>query len=531
VSPQKENIIATRVAVKLTILLACLLSLVLLAFTSALINMWERFSVRSAISETERFSDTLKRSAEYSMMHAQGEAVREMIDAVGQQKDVEWVRVFNKEGRIIYSTQKAEIGAVLDKNAEACYRCHAAEAPLEKLAGPDRSRILASQQDGHRVLATVEPIHNAPACSTAACHAHPESQRVLGVLDVAMSLARTDEVARGYTYTIAAAGIGMICLVCLLVALFLHGYIGRPVRRLMTGTQKIANGDFGYRIPLHGQDEISHLADSFNRMSESLGKAYGEMQGLAETLETRVQQKTEELKSAQLQVVRAEKLASLGRMAAGVAHELNNPLTGVLTFAHLLARKMPPGSQDRADLEVIISETNRCSKIIKDLLQFARETQADRKPGDLNVIIKQTISILQPQALFHNIRVQMELDEHLPQITVDSAQLKQVLLNILFNAAEAMPEGGDLAITTRAESPENVTITVADTGCGISPDDLGKVFDPFFTTKDPGKGTGLGLSVSLKLIENHGGTIEVTSALGKGSTFRVVLPVSMPVKG
>ena len=519
-----ENPTPGRLALKLTILLACLLSLILVAFTFTVISLWTRSAVASAVSETERFTDTLSRSGQYSMLHAQREALHEIINAVGKQQDIEWVRVFNKEGKIMYSTNKGEIGSVLDKNAEACYRCHQAEAPLVKLNGPDRSRIL-NAKDGHRILATIEPLYNEPTCSTAACHAHPESQRVLGVLDVAMSLAPTDRLIRERALILAAFGLGTIALVCLLVAFTLHRYVGRPVRRLLTGTQKIASGEFAHRIPVTGNDEIAELARSFNRMSESLGKAYAELQALASTLEQRVAQKTQELQTAQRQVIRAEKLASLGRMAAGVAHELNNPLTGVLTFAHLVARKVPSDSQEMADLRVIIGETNRCARIIRDLLQFARETEPHQKPEDLNEIIRQTLLILQPQALFHDIRVQMRLADNLPAVVVDAGQIRQVLMNILLNAAEAMPEEGELIIMTAAEPEGKVALSITDNGCGISRENLGKIFDPFFTTKDPGKGTGLGLAVSLKLIESHGGTIEAASEVGKGSTFRVVLPL------
>ncbi|MBI2931273.1 MAG: HAMP domain-containing protein [Planctomycetes bacterium] len=513
----------SRLGVKLTLSLACALSAILAAFSYGVITLWERSHIDAAVSETERFSDTIKRSAQYSMLHAQTTAVHEIINAVGKQKDVEWVRLFNKEGRITYSTIGAEIDTVLDKRTEACYRCHTAQEPLQKLASSDRSRILESR-DGHRVLATIDPIYNAPACSSASCHIHPETQQVLGVLDVAVSLATTDAIIRRRTYTIAGFGFGGIVVVCFLVALFLHNAVTTPVRRLLMATRKISGGDFDTVIPTRGNDEIAHLAASFNGMTQSLRLADTRLHDLNASLERRVDEKTRELKTAQMQIVRAEKLASVGRMAAGVAHELNNPLTGVLTFAHLLARKMPKESQDFADLQVIINETNRCSKIIKDLLQFSREAQSDRKPERINNVIRQTLPLLEHQAEFQNIQIRLELDEALPPIVIDAAQIKQVLMNIIQNAAQAMPNGGALTIATSARAG-SVAVRISDTGCGIPPENLEKIFDPFFTTKDPGKGTGLGLAVSLRLAENHGGTIDVASEVGKGSTFTIVLPL------
>jgi two-component system, NtrC family, sensor kinase len=518
----------SRLALKVTVLLACLLSLVLLTFTFLVIHIWTRSCVDLATSETERLTDTLNRSCRYSMLHAQRESMHATINAIGKQKDIEWVRIFNKEGKISYSTAPEEVDTVLDKKAEACYLCHQAEAPLVKLSGTDRTRIFTSK-NGNRVLATIEPIYNEPSCSTAECHAHPASQSVLGVLDVALSLEPTDRVIRERAVQFAIFGFAAIAAVCLLVAFSLHRFVGTPVRRLVAGTQKIASGQFNYLIPVSGNDEIAELARSFNEMTASLDKAYTELRALTNTLEQRVEQKTQELKSAQMQIVRAEKLASLGRMAAGVAHELNSPLTGVLTFAHLVAKKVPKDSQEAADLQVIITETNRCARIIKDLLQFARETQVDRREEDLNNIVRHTMSILQPQAQFHNVNVHLSLDENLPKVIVDAAQIKQVLMNIVLNAVEAMGQTGDLDIRTGREERRAV-LTIKDTGCGISQENLGRIFDPFFTTKDPGKGTGLGLAVSLKLIENHGGTIEVTSEVGKGATFRVVLPIQGPGK-
>lgn len=518
---------SARLALRATVLLACLLSLVLVIFTFLIIHLWMRSCVTLSISETERLTDTLNRSCRYSMMHAQRESMHEIINAVGRQKDIEWVRIFNKEGQISYSTHPDEIGTVLDKKAEACYLCHQAEAPLVKLTGKERSRIFRSS-NGHRLLATIEPIYNDPSCSVAACHAHPQSQRVLGVLDVALSLEPTDAVIRERTLQIAFFGVMVIVVVCLLVAFSLHRFVGVPVQRLVAGTRKIAGGHFTDRIAVTGNDEMAELAQSFNEMSSSLEKAYGDLRAFANTLEQRVDEKSRELQTAQLQIIRAEKLASLGRMAAGVAHELNSPLTGVLTFAHLVARKVPQESQEAADLQVIITETNRCARIIKDLLQFARETQVDRREEDLNGLIRHTLGILQPQAQFHNVKVLYALSEELPKVIMDAAQIKQVLMNIVLNAVEAMNQEGDLEIRTERAPNDNVVMTVKDSGCGISQENLGRIFDPFFTTKEPGKGTGLGLAVSLKLIENHGGTIDVTSEPGKGSTFRVLLPIRGP---
>ncbi|MFN7973037.1 MAG: ATP-binding protein [Acidobacteriota bacterium] len=354
---------------------------------------------------------------------------------------------------------------------------------------------------------------------------------MLGVLDVAVSLEPTDRMIRSRGRGIKALGAAAVVSVSGLAALLLQVYVGQPVRRLVDATRLVADGQLDHVIEVDGQDEIARLAASFNRMTLSLQKTSREVSELNASLEARVLVKTTELHAAQLQVARAERLAAIGRMAAGIAHEINNPLTGVLTFSHLLLRAAPEGSRQRADLETIIRETNRCAGIIRDLLKFSRETPAKKGPCDVNTIARQALQLVQHQSELHNVRVVWQLAETVPRIVADASQIEQVFLNIIVNAVQAMPGGGDLTITSglregtsKGQGPA-VYVTIADTGCGISPENVGKVFDPFFTTKDPGQGTGLGLSVSHELVESQGGSIEVDSVVGSGTQFTVVLPV------
>lgn len=509
--------------IRLSVILGAVLIVIFGVYSVSAILIWEHFLVEHAITDSERFCDTLKRSTQNAMMKAHSAEINEIIATVGAQKDVRWVRIFNKDGKVMYSTKATEVGTTIDKKSEACYRCHATTEPLNRLTSLDRSRILES---GERILATIEPIYNEPSCFNASCHYHAESQQVLGVLDVAISLTPMDTAISTRTRGLWVIGISSILAMSALLWFFIRRYVGKPVRQLVLGTEKIAGGDMSYRIPVIGTDEFAGLAASFNTMTESLGNAHGELQRWAETLETRVEEKTLQLRDAQRQIVRAEKLASLGRLAAGVAHELNNPLTGIVTFAHFLRDKTPADSQERSDAETIINEANRCAKIIKELLDFARETRTERRAANINAILAETLSLVRHQSIFHNINMEFTPDKDLPGAVVDASQMKQVFMNIIINAAESMPTGGDLKIATSLENSHMVRISISDTGSGISSDNLGKIFDPFFTTKEPGKGTGLGLAVSLKLVENHGGTISVESVVGKGSIFHIFIPLN-----
>jgi len=219
----------------------------------------------------------------------------------------------------------------------------------------------------------------------------------------------------------------------------------------------------------------------------------------------------------------SEKLAAVGRLAAGVAHEINNPLTTVLTFSHLIRENEGLGDQDRQDLDLVIRETTRASEIVRGLLDFARERPAVKEALDVNDVVRRTTALLGGQKAFQGIRVQEHLQEDLPAVDGDLNRLQQVLLNLSLNACEAMPQGGTLTISTSAR-PGSVLLTVADTGCGIRAEHLDRIFEPFFSTKPVGKGTGLGLSVSYGIVQRHGGTLEVESEVGHGTTFTITLP-------
>jgi two-component system NtrC family sensor kinase len=243
-----------------------------------------------------------------------------------------------------------------------------------------------------------------------------------------------------------------------------------------------------------------------------------------------------ELHIAQAETVRSEKLASVGLLTAGIAHELNNPLTGVLTFSHLVRKQMPDGSPEAEDLDLVIHETKRCAAIIRRLLDFAREKTPEKNFSDLNRLIEETTHLIEQPAHVDDIEIIMELDQHLPAVWIDEDLIKQVIMNVLVNAQHAIEGEGTITIRTRvcdeykrSEQDDGavpmVEISVIDTGCGIPEDDLQLIFDPFFTTKGVGKGTGLGLSVSHGTVAAHGGEIEVESTVGAGTVIRIYLPI------
>jgi two-component system NtrC family sensor kinase len=262
-------------------------------------------------------------------------------------------------------------------------------------------------------------------------------------------------------------------------------------------------------------------------MTKDLRHAQADLKNWAANLEVEVAKKTHDLELAQAQIVRSEKLSSLGLLSAGVAHELNSPLMGILTFAQLVKEKMPHDSSERDDLQVIIAQTERCATIIRQLLEFSRENTPEMKSRDVNPLLERCINLVERQAAFHDIEIVRDFAPGPLYVLMDAGQMQQVFLNLLVNAGEAMPSGGRVTIKTRIGDDE-VRMVVSDTGTGIPPEDIPKIFDPFFTSKEVGKGTGLGLAVSYGIIERHGGTIDVESTLERGTSFTITLSACGP---
>ncbi len=349
---------------------------------------------------------------------------------------------------------------------------------------------------------------------------------IWGVLFTYLFIANNPHVK---TAEVLLYGVSFVVVISTALGIILYSFVTKPIGKLVEAMGKLAAGDMDYRIGLKNKDEIGILANSFNSMSGEL-KIYKEkMENWTKELESEVQKKTAEIIRAQEQLINAEKLASLGRMVAGVVHEMNNPLTGIITFAHMMLKRIPKDrKEDIEDLNVIINQAERCSKIVSGLLGFARKAAPEKKPTAINSLIEKTLLIIKNQMKFHNITFDLHLDNKIPEITIDPNQIQQVFLNLLINASDAMEGKGKITITSSMVNEDGidyVEIAFHDTGPGLPPEIKGRIFEPFFTTKPAGKGTGLGLSVSYGIIKKHHGQISVSSQPGQGASFYIRLPV------
>ena len=491
--------------------------------------------LQQAVSHNAQLSEVLIKSTRFAMHENKPAEINQIIADVGAHEDIEKVRILSKDGEVIHSSIPEEIGDMVDMEAEACLGCHLDERSLAESPMIGRPRFFTGD-DGVRKLGSTAVIRNEPSCSSAGCHQTQDVEAVLGVLDIVYPLDEIQQALRANTYRIIGLSLGFIILAGVLVSWLINRMIYLPLRDLHDGATTLAAGDLDKTIPVRHRDEFGKLAESFNSMTQALRTSRVDLENWGRTLEQKVEEATLKLQIAHAETARSERLASVGLLAAGIAHELNNPLTGVLTFAHLVRQNLPDDSRDAEDLDLVIKETKRCAGIIRRLLDFSREKTPEKAYHDLNKLIEDTVQLIEQPAQLEDITIVTELDEKMPPVWLDEDLIKQVIMNMLVNARHAIEGEGTITIKTRSceagTCPDSVTTTgcmaeiaISDTGCGIPEEDLEKIFDPFFTTKDVGKGTGLGLSVSHGTVESHRGAIEVESEVGKGTEFRIYLAI------
>ncbi len=508
---------------KLTIHTSLILLVFMFIFAYINIETLRTLLLEAAISDADKLSETIIKTTHYQMLEDDRKRAYEMMQEVGTLRGIEHIRMINKSGYIAFSTEKEEIGEFLDKKAEGCNMCHAAEEPKVHASTMNRSRIFFDRR-GKQVVGMAKAIYNEKSCYNASCHFHPEQNRVLGVLDIIVSLDEMRTLIGSYRNKSVLLTIFLLLTVCIAITLFTHRLVNLPVKKLLMQTTRIAQGDLDTSIQPASKDELGELSLAFNSMTQSLKTARSELEDWGKSLEAKVAKRTQEIKQLQNQLVRTEKMAAMGNLVAGIAHEINNPLTGILMFAALTANSPKLDPLLKKDMDTIITETKRCANIVKGLLDFSRESIPQKKPSSINDTIEASLSLISNQSSFHNINITKDYDSDIPQLFMDKDQMEQVFVNMLLNASHAMQEGGNLHIRTYRENDTYACIGITDTGCGISEENLERIFDPFFTTKSD-KGTGLGLSVCYGIIERHGGRIDVESKVGVGTTFTIRLPL------
>ena len=427
--------IRRKIGLKLTLAVGLTVLLTIGIFAYVNIHSYSRSLLVEVERHASQISQTVTSSTEYDMLLNEPARIHETIKRLGSQQSIERIRIMNKAGQVIYSSDTEEIGKTIDKSAESCVRCHFSNPPLKSLGMKERTRVFRRPNDHSRTLGIITPIYNQASCWTAACHAHPQSKTVLGVFDVVMPLAAVDSDLRRGRMEIVIFAFGAVLSLCTLIGIFVRRWVDVPVKQLLTATQHVADGDLSYRIDEQREDELGMLARSFNHM-------------------------TRKLSEARMQLFQSDKMASLGRLAAGVAHEINNPLTGVLTYSSLLLKQTAGQPEIHEDLKVVVRETIRCRDIVKSLLDFARQSVPKKSAADVNEIVQRSISVVERQLSLNHVVLETHLDPDLPRTTIDANQIEQVLVNLLVNAADAIgPEGGTITVSSAALSLSPVGVT------------------------------------------------------------------------
>jgi len=525
---RRYNSLAFRLTGTLLVALA-----LLLAVTAVVqIGLQGRFARGCSQINGIGMSETIYGALHTGMLANDREGLHAAVRQISERAPTVRVRIFNKEGLIVFSSNEGEVGERLDPDAEACYKCHASGKPIERLPPGERTRSF--RVGGQPALGVIKPIENEPACSQAECHAHSPERRLLGVLDVTLVLAPAQTAQRQTELLMAGTAAAALLLVVGAVLVVLRRAVHRPLRNLITTLDALGSGDYTARYENPDIAEFSRVGNALNRTATRLERANAELIGWAQTLERRVDEKTAELRQAQEQMVRVERMASLGKLAAVVAHEINNPLASVVTYSKLLLRRFraaPREDEEWRDtartLEAIAEESGRCGEIVSNLLLFARRTGSRFEPVDVAEIARKTTFLIKHKMDLAQVSLELALEDDLPPVMGDPSQIEQALLALCINAIEAMPQGGRLVVAARRADPGRVLLEVEDNGAGIDPDVVPHIFEPFYTTKEESdsKGLGLGLAVVYGIVQRHNAAIEVDSRPGDGTRMTILLPV------
>ncbi len=430
--------IQNKLSVKLIVSISLILIVILALHTYISVSGLTRYLTNSSFQNAYNLSDVIKKSIRYSMLLDRRGDVHQIIKTIGTEKGVKGIRIYNKLGVIIFSTDSTEINKQVDLNSEACIVCHQQSIPLKSLTNLNKMRIYKDQENT-KVLGVIKPIYNEKDCYTAECHAHSPKVEMLGVLDVMISLQGLDEIISANTKATITNSILITLVIAFFCGLFITVLVNKPIRKLLKGIDELGKGNLSYKIPIKSKGELGVVATRFNEMSGKLEAAYKEIEDWSENLNRKVQQKSEELKKIYEQVIQIEKLASLGKLSATVAHELNNPLEGILTYSKLINKKLKENQKDGEYnklieyLELISEESSRCGKIVKDLLLFSHKGDNEYQQWNIISVIDKCVKLINHHLEIHHITLTREYESDDVIAFINPQKIQQALMSMLIN--------------------------------------------------------------------------------------------------
>lgn len=475
----------------------------------------------------------------HSMLENDRSALQNTLDIINTLPGIDEVNMYNSNDSLVFSSFGN--GSEDGHSNPNCISCHTSIQSMFSGAGNSykiidaNSDCLMNQNDnGSRHLLIRSPILNEKSCYTSSCHAHQESDRLLGSLVIKLPLKEQDEAIQKSSAEFFILAIMATILLVSFLLIFTQKKIKNPLNALLKVSIAVANGDKNTRVEISPNqlDDMRMVSQSFNDMLDNLHTANEELENWSQQLEYKVQKKTEELGAAQSELLHVEKLASLGKLSSSVAHEINNPLSGILVYTKLLQKQLgnPEITEGKREmmlkhLRLIESETKRCGDIVKGLLDFSRKDQEDFEPHHLNEILADTFGLMTHSIRIKNISFLTDLKADTDLIFCSPNQIKQACVALIVNASEAVVENGEIVIRSFNHDADTVTFEISDNGVGIAEEDLSHIFEPFFSTKHDASGIGLGLAIVHGIVQNHKGKIQVRSEPGAGTTLAVTLPL------
>lgn len=523
--------------VKLLFFIAVILILTIGIFAYVNISIQEKYLIGEMQQNAFRLSQTIERSIKNDMLAARSDHIQRTLENIGEQEGIEHIRIFDKKGKIIAADSTEEVGILIDRQAEACTKCHSNEEPLKRLSSPDRARTF-NLKNGDRVLGIINPIYNEPQCTNSACHFHPEDQNVLGVMDILISLARFDAQIGTSRKQILIYFVFTFLLISAGISLFIILFVNTPIQRLMEGTRRVADGDLDYRIGSYHSNEIGELGKSFDRMTVELKKSREEIEKWNVKLKNEVKKATEKLRKTNEELNGANrKLQELDNVKSDfmrrMEHGSRSHLAVIQSCLSLVLKEYVSGLNEQQQ-DLVTTAKRRCSTMLELLddillLSYRKSSEAvyHLEPVQVMDIIGKVVEGPQAQAQKKSIEIEIQIPSNIAPVTADPEALKEVFSNLLNNAVKYTEENGTVLVSAK-RNRGFIEIDVRDTGIGIAPEDLEEIFNEFYRAANAKsykiEGTGLGLAIVKAIVEALHGSLKVQSELGKGSTFTVLLP-------
>jgi two-component system, NtrC family, sensor kinase len=474
----------------------------------------------------------------HSMLQNDKSTLQSTLDVINTMSGIDDVNMYDDADKLVYSSFSSDSTNHSNPDCISCHENIRSMFPRKeksyRIIDLKSECSMYKNDNAHRHLLIRSPILNEKSCYTSACHFHQESDEVLGSLIIKMPLADLDNAVQKSSAKFYLLALATTLLLIAALILFTSKNIKNPLNDLIKASIAVANGNKSTRLEIRPNqlDDMRMVSEAFNDMLDNLQKATEELQNWSQQLEYKVQKKSEELGAAQNELIHIERIASLGKLSSSVAHEINNPLSGILVYTKLIHKQLSNPNLDQAKkdtmlkhLKLIENETKRCGEIVKGLLEFSKKDQEDFESKHLHKILQDTYELMTHPIRIANISFHADLQARSDLIFCSPNQIKQACVAILVNATEAVHENGEIVISTSNPDIDTIRIDITDNGIGIPEDDKPQIFQPFFSTKHDTSGIGLGLAIVHGIIKSHNGKIDVKSELGRGTTISITLPL------